>query len=190
MHLDRHDCLELGHMPDVGQGGRLDGRHVLYLVLRRQTVEGRVWIEVRVPRRPLAVTGWVPRAALGSFHRVFTRIVVDLGRLRATLYSRGRPVWTSVVGVGAPATPTPRGRFYVREKLIGYSGSFYGTAALGTSSYSSLSEWPRGGVVGIHGTDEPQLLPGRVSHGCIRVPDGPMARLAALAPLGTPILIR
>ena len=46
-----------------------------------------------------------------------------------------------------------------------------------------------GGEVGIHGTDAPQLLPGRVSHGCIRLPNDAIVRLARLMPLGTPVTI-
>jgi lipoprotein-anchoring transpeptidase ErfK/SrfK len=54
---------------------------------------------------------------------------------------------------------------------------------------SVLSDWPGGGVVGIHGTDRPDILPGRVSHGCIRVPNPAVRRLAKLMPIGTPVLI-
>ena len=46
---------------------------------------------------------------------------------------------------------------------------FFGTFALETSAYSRLTDWPGGGVVGIHGTSLPQLLGQAVSHGCIRV---------------------
>ena len=45
------------------------------------------------------------------------------------------------------------------------------------------------GVVGIHGTNEPELIPGRPSHGCIRMRDGDITRLWQLTPLGTPIEI-
>jgi len=44
--------------------------------------------------------------------------------------------------------------------------------------------------VGIHGTNEPNLIPGRPSHGCIRVRNADMARLYALTPVGTPIELR
>ena len=66
----------------------------------------------------------------------------------------------------------------------------YGPFALGTSAYApTLSEWPGGGVVGIHGTNEPQLIPGRPSHGCVRMRDADIARLWSLIGLGTPIQI-
>lgn len=168
-----------------------DGRPEIYLALRLHTdAEGENWVQVRLPMRPNGRTGWVRRDELGPLHTVLTQLRVNRGTLRATLYRRGRPVWSSRVGVGKRGTSTPAGRFYVREKLTKYASPFYGPIAFGTSAYSHLSEWPKGGVVGIHGTSEPQLIPGRVSHGCIRVPNPAMRRLAALMPLGTPVLIR
>ena len=58
-----------------------------------------------------------------------------------------------------------------------------------TSGYSKLTEWPGGGVFGIHGTPEPWLLGKRVSHGCIRVSARTARKLRRYVPLGTPILI-
>lgn len=58
--------------------------------------------------------------------------------------------------------------FYVRELLKG-DGRVNGTWAFGTSAYSTISGWPTGGVVGILGTNQPQLIPGRPSAGCVRV---------------------
>jgi hypothetical protein len=168
-----------------------DGLPEVYLALRSRTVAGRTWVKLRVPGRPNGRTGWVAREALGTLHVVRTALVVDRARLRATLYRGGKPVWRSRIGVGAPGTPTPRGRFYVRQKLRNLAGSpIYGPWAFGTSAYSVLSEWPGGGVVGIHGTNQPGLLPGRVSHGCVRVPNAAIARLTRLMPVGTPVRIR
>jgi lipoprotein-anchoring transpeptidase ErfK/SrfK len=45
-------------------------------------------------------------------------------------------------------------------------------------------------VIGIHGTNQPWLIPGRPSHGCIRVPNAAIRRLARRMPIGTPIRIR
>ena len=77
----------------------------------------------------------------------------------------------------------------MRERLRG-SGGVYGPWAFGTSAYSRLSDWPGGGVIGIHGTNEPWLVPGRPSHGCIRLRNADMERLYAQTPLGTPVVIR
>jgi lipoprotein-anchoring transpeptidase ErfK/SrfK len=100
-------------------------------------------------------------------------------------------VFHARVGVGKPSSPTPRGEFYVREVIRGFGDPFFGPVAFGISGRSAvLTDWPGGGVVGIHGTSLPQLLPGRVSHGCIRLRNPDILRLARLMPLGTPVTIR
>ena len=168
-----------------------DGLPEVYLALRSRLVDDAEWIEIRLPGRPNGRTGWVPRHALGPLREVTTALVVDRAALRATLLKAGRPIWRSHIGVGAPGTPTPKGRFYIRQKLRNLGGSaIYGPWAFGTSAYSVLSDWPGGGVVGIHGTNQPALLPGRVSHGCVRVPNAAIRRLARLMPVGTPVRIR
>jgi lipoprotein-anchoring transpeptidase ErfK/SrfK len=66
----------------------------------------------------------------------------------------------------------------------------YGPNIFFTTAYSSLPDWPGGGIVGIHGTNQPGLVPGRPSHGCIRLRNSDIKRLARLMPVGTPLLIR
>jgi lipoprotein-anchoring transpeptidase ErfK/SrfK len=168
-----------------------DGFPEVYIALASQTDQyGTEWVEIRVPMRPNGKVGWVPRDALGGFHTVHTQLVVDRHKLRATLYYNGRRVWRSPVGVGRPGMPTPAGRFYIRERIRALQGgTIYGPYAFGTSDYSTLSDWPGGGVVGIHGTNEPQLIPGRPSHGCIRLPNRKVTQLWHLMPIGTPVLV-
>jgi hypothetical protein len=169
-----------------------DGLPEVYLLLRSWTdAIGRRWLQVRAPMRPEARTGWVDAAALGRSSLVRTQLVVDRRRLRATLYRAGRRVWRSRVGVGKAGTPTPAGRFWIRERLRAKnSRGPYGPWAFGTSAYSRLSDWPGGGVIGVHGTNQPELIPGRPSHGCIRVPNRAIRRLARMMPIGTPVWIR
>jgi lipoprotein-anchoring transpeptidase ErfK/SrfK len=158
---------------------------------RGRSVRGARWVRVLLPVLPNNTRGWVPRAALGGYVAVDTRLVVSLERLRATLYKRGVPIFSTIVGVGVPGAPTPRGEFYVRNELTRFRNPFYGPVAFGTSARSAvLTDWPLGGYIGIHGTNEPQLLPGRVSHGCIRMPNASILRLAKLMPIGTPLTIR
>lgn len=152
---------------------------------------GLVWLRIRIPMRPNGRVGWVRSEALSRLYVVRTRLVVDRAARRATLFKSGTPIWQAPVGIGKPGTPTPRGVFWVRERLKGLGdGGTYGPWAFGTSAYASLSDWPRGGVVGIHGTNEPGLIPGRPSHGCIRVRNDKIRRLARLMPVGTPIEVR
>jgi hypothetical protein len=168
-----------------------DGPLEVYPVLEsRLDGTGRTWLRVRVPMRPNGRTGWVRRQALGPLYAVRTKLRVNRRTLRATLYRDGRRIWSSRIGVGAPSTPTPAGRFWVRTRIRALSaGTVYGPYAFGTGAYSVLSDWPGGGVIGIHGTDQPQLIPGRPSHGCVRVPNRNIRRLARLMPIGTPVQI-
>ena len=147
---------------------------------------GSLWI----PIRGAGVTGWVPRDALGGYESVDTRLRVDTRALTATLLSAGRIVFHAQIGVGTDAAPTPTGRFYIRNKLTRYRSAAYGPIAFGTSARSETqTDWPAGGFVGIHGTDRPELLPGRVSHGCIRMRNDDIETLARLMPIGTPVTI-
>lgn len=167
-----------------------DGLPEPYPVLRSRRRGDRVWIQVRVPGRPNGRKGWVPRYALSEFRVVRHRLTIDLGSHRAVLRERGRRVWSSPIGHGKPSTPTPIGRFIVRERLRALGG-IYGPWAFGTSAYAAgLTDWPGGGVIGIHGTNQPSLIPGRPSNGCIRVPNDRISRLARLMPVGTPVRIR
>lgn len=167
-----------------------DGPPEVYLALESyDTAADGSWVKVRLPARPNGQTGWVPREALGRLHRTALALTIDRRSLRATLRRSGRTVWRARVGVGKAATPTPAGRFYVRERLVPKPGTIYGALAFGTSAYASVSDWPGGGVVGIHGTDQPELIPGRPSHGCVRIRAADLRRLDRLLRIGTPVRI-
>ena len=164
--------------------------NIVAVLARATAADGGVWVKARLPVLPNGTTGWVPRSALGGYATVTTRLVVDRRRLNATLLRDGRRVLRVPIGVGMPATPTPAGEFYVRNRLIRFRSPFYGPVAFGTSARSAtVTDWPGGGFVGIHGTDQPELLPGRVSHGCIRMRNTDVRRLARLMPIGTPVSI-
>ena len=167
-----------------------DGFPEVYVLLRSRAYNRTSrWIEVRLPGRPNGRTGWVPERALGTPQVSRWALRIDRARLRATLYRRGRPIWTAAVGVGAAASPTPAGRYWIRELIRAPKGTIYGPYAFGTSAYSDLSDWPGGGVVGIHGTNEPWLVPGRPSHGCVRMHNADIVFLASRLPVGSPVVI-
>src|SRR3954465_15505830 len=163
----------------------------VYLVLASYDAgPGDRWLRVRLPMRPNGRVGWVRRSALGNLHTAHTFFEVDRHQLRARLFRRGKLIWRAGVGIGRPGAETPRGHFWIREKFrVRASGTIYGPFAFGTAAYSRLSDWPRGGVVGVHGTNEPGLIPGRPSHGCIRVRNAKIRRLWRLMPVGTPVRI-
>jgi L,D-transpeptidase catalytic domain len=163
---------------------------LLVLDMRRDRAH-RLWVHVRLPILPNGTIGWVPRAALGGYRFVRTRLVINLHSLEAILYRGRRVVFHAPVGVGARGTATPVGDFYVRDRLTRYASPFYGPVAFGTSARSPvLTDWPAGGYIGIHGTNHPELIPGRISHGCIRLRNPDIRRLATLMPVGTPIAVR
>ncbi len=168
-----------------------EGTDNLVLTLDGRRTRRGVWIRIRLPILPANRTGWVPRKTLSDWKEVRTHLIVDRRRLAATLYRRGRVVFRAPVGVGQSHWPTPRGEFYIRNQLFGFGNAVYGPIAFGTSARSAvLTDWPGGGFIGIHGTNEPGIIPGHVSHGCIRLKNGHILRLAKLMPVGTPLTVR
>jgi lipoprotein-anchoring transpeptidase ErfK/SrfK len=163
----------------------------LQIVLALSEANGRNggrWVKLSLPGRPNGRRGWVPRSAV-VLHRVLRRIVIhrDTRRLEVIRISDGKVLFRAPVAIGRPGAQTPLGRnFYVDERFVP-TDPFYGSFALETSAYARLSDWPGGGVVGIHGTNEPQLIGRAVSHGCVRMFNRNIVRLRTLAPLGTPI---
>jgi L,D-transpeptidase catalytic domain len=169
-----------------------DGFPDTYLLLSRLTdARGRVWVRIRIPGRPNGRTGWVTRDALGELHVTHWMIVISLGGRRLRAYNKGRLRFTAPVGVGKPSTPTPTGHFWIRELFrITDRSNLYYPYAIGTSAYSTLTDWPGGGVVGIHGDlGQPQLVPGAPSHGCVRMHAADVSWLAQRVQLGTPVHI-
>jgi hypothetical protein len=170
-----------------------DGFPEVYLLLSSLTdAHGQVWVDIRVPGRPNGRTGWVPRSALAEFNVTHWLIDIRLRTRRLTVYYRGKLRFSAPVGVGKPSTPTPTGHFWIRERIkLSSPSNPYWPYALGTSGYSEqLTEWPGGGVVGIHGAfGAPQLIPGDPSHGCVRMHDADIAWLGPRVQIGTPVHI-
>ncbi len=167
-----------------------DGFSEVYPLLSSYTdAEGNEWVKLRIPGRPNGRTGWVSRELLGAFHHTRWLIVVNLHQRRLTAYFDGHLRMAAPVGVGKPSTPTPSGHFWIRERFeVTDRSNPYWPYALGTSDYSTLTEWPGGGVVGIHGDfGEPQAIPGDPSHGCVRMRDSDIAWLGPRVTLGTPV---
>ena len=166
------------------------GTSEVVLVLGSTSGPGGHWSSVRYPGLGPR-TGWVPARALGPATSVNTLLVVDRRRTRVRLFKAGRPVFRAPVGVGARQSPTPAGRYYVRERLVpAASDSIYGVLAFGLSAYSRFrTDWPGGGQVGLHGTNEPDLIPGHISNGCIRLRNRDVLRLDRLMAIGTPVRI-
>lgn len=151
--------------------------------------DGTFWYRISVPMRPNGTYGWIPATSV-SLSPTTSEIVIDVSARTIDVYRYRKHAWHGRVAVGAPGRETPLGHYYVAARFVPYHDPFLGVFALETSAYSKLTEWPGGGVVGIHGTNLPQLLGKAVSHGCVRVSNQTAAALERLAPLGTPIWIR
>jgi lipoprotein-anchoring transpeptidase ErfK/SrfK len=147
--------------------------------------------EVALPIRPNGRTAWV-RAADVRLSRVDYRVDVDLTRHRVTVRRGDRVVVRSAAGVGRSLTPTPSGTYYVTALLKQPDPTgIYGPYAFALSGHSTvLDEFAGGnGRIGLHGTNNPSGIGSDVSHGCIRVPNAVIRRLARMLPLGTPVRI-
>ena len=167
-----------------------EGTSTIVPALRRTARAGNLWVEIGLPVLPNGTTGWVRRSALGGYEFLNTRLDVSLRTRTITLSRAGKRVFTAPIGVGQAKWPTPKGTFLIRNKLTRYASPTYGPLAFGTSARSAvLTDWPAGGFIGIHGTDRPGLIPGRISHGCVRLRNADITRLARLMPLGTPVTI-
>jgi lipoprotein-anchoring transpeptidase ErfK/SrfK len=169
---------------------RFHGRRIPLTFLVRSRRPG--WLEVDLPTRPNHATGWV-RPADVRLTRTRMRIVVHLGAHRLELRDGRRSVLRTRIAVGKALSPTPHGRYFVTDLVRPPDpAGFYGPYALGLSAHSSVYTSFEGGdgQVGIHGTNRPGAIGSDVSHGCIRVDNRAVTRLAARVPLGTPVDIR
>lgn len=149
------------------------------------------WLKVMLPVRPNGSTGWI-RAEDGDVLGLPYRIDVSRGQHEVRLYKLDELVQTYPVGIGTQDTPTPGGTFYLKELLspTNQDGA-YGPYAYGLSGFSdALSSFAGGeGVIGLHGTNQPDSIGSDVSSGCIRMRNEDITALAELLPLGTPVRI-
>jgi lipoprotein-anchoring transpeptidase ErfK/SrfK len=166
------------------------GAQQVFPILRDRFRDGRLWHEVMLPVRPNGTTGWIPANAV-TLRRTDYRIEVDLEAFRLRLFERCDELATYRIGVGTEDTPTPRGTFFLNSLLEPpQPGTVYGAFAFGLSAYSEvITDWEGGGIVGLHGTNDPSSLGGPVSHGCIRMENRAIRFLARTVPLGTPVAI-
>jgi len=145
------------------------------------------WYRITVPGRPNGRSGWV-RAAAVEVRPVQKRLVIDRSARRFEFWQGNRLLRSGKVAVGKTGAATPTGLFYVQSKFVP-NAPILGAFAFETSAYSQLTDWPGGGVVGVHGTPWPWLLGQAVSHGCIRLSNDDVLWLRSRMPVGTPIKI-
>lgn len=156
-------------------------------VATRKGNDGRMWVKLQLQLRPNGTFGWIPASAV-QLRPTHNKIVVHRGLRTIDIYSGGSHVGHAAVAIGAPGRETPIGNYYVTARFVP-DDPFLGVFAVETSAYSKLTEWPGGGLVGIHGTSAPQLIGQAVSHGCVRVTNATAMLLKRWALVGTPVSI-
>jgi lipoprotein-anchoring transpeptidase ErfK/SrfK len=148
------------------------------------------WYRVLLPLRPNGTLGFVRSRDVRLSETPYA-IYVDERHLELTLWSGCTRSMTFDIGLGKDATPTPRGRYYIASLLKPPSpDTVYGVYAYGLSAYSdAIRDWAGGGIIGIHGTNDPSSIGHRKSHGCIRMRNRDISTLVPILPLGTPVII-
>ena len=153
--------------------------------------QGRDWYQIRLPIRPNGSTGWV-RATEVTTATVMYSMSIDLSDHRLDLYEAGQLKNSYPVGVGTGDNPTPPGEYYITIKMKPTNpNSVYGVLAMGVSGFSEkLTDWPEGGQLGIHGTNDPSSVGRDVSHGCIRLQNEDILDLSPYVAYGTPVSVQ
>jgi hypothetical protein len=160
------------------------------LVDEVRDVGGVPWYRIWLPGPPNERRGWA-RDGQMAFYSTASKIVIDLSRRKLMVYRRGELLRTFPVAVGRPGLETPTGHFYITQKLRPPDpNGVYGVLQLGTSAFQpKLNGWPDGGLVAIHGTNEPYLIGKAISHGCVRMTNAAVAEVSRLVPTGSPVFI-
>ena len=162
------------------------GRHV-FLVLAQEGTS----FKVQLPMRPNGRIGYVKAADVTLYQHDYA-LKVDLSEHTLVVYKAGKEIQRDTVAVGQSKYPTPTGSFFLRELAKpGNPRGSYGPWAFGLSAYSNvLQKFGRGdGQIGIHGTNQPGALGTNASHGCIRMRNASITKLAQTLPQGVPIEI-
>lgn len=149
------------------------------------------WLQVELPIRPNGSHGWISPADVTLSYTSY-QVQVRLAARTLTVTEDGRAVLTTSVAVGAPRTPTPAGRTYLWELIRPDDPTgAYGPYIFGLAWFSDAYSVFNGGdaQIGIHGQDEPWSIGQAASHGCVRLPNSLIAKLAGTLPLGTPVTI-
>lgn len=150
---------------------------------------GATWLRVDLAQRPNGSTGWI-KASSVTQTRLEYALRVSTAANTLSLYKGSQLVETIPAATGTGGTPTPHGSFFLVE-LLKPTNAGYGPYAFGLSAFSDvLSSYGGGpGQIGLHGTDDAGSIGHAASHGCIRLSNANITKLAQLLPLGTPITI-
>jgi hypothetical protein len=169
----------------VGARGPLGGPVVFGVA----AVRGR-WVEVTAEALPNGHHGWARFGRDVAVQPVRWALHASLSRRELYVTRDGRLVRRIPVGIGAPDSPTPTGRFAIAEKATGPFGPAYGCCILALTARQP--HLPPGWnthvkyYVAIHaGSGQGSA----VSAGCLHATEADVRYLMRTVPLGTPIQI-
>jgi lipoprotein-anchoring transpeptidase ErfK/SrfK len=150
------------------------------------------WLHVYLPTRPNDATGWIKASDVSVSQPLQDQIKVNVADHKVTWLHNGVVQLEVPAAVGTGDTPTPTGTFYYTDPLdlANQPDTGYGVFAIGLSGHSNVLQTFAGGdgQIAIHGTDDEGTIGQSVSHGCVRVSNDAILKLAKL-PLGTPVVI-
>jgi lipoprotein-anchoring transpeptidase ErfK/SrfK len=152
-------------------------------------VRGR-WVDVTAEALPNGHFGWAEFGRDVAVHPIQWTLRASLSRRELYVRRDGRIVRTIRVGIGAPGSPTPIGRFAVAEKLTGPFGPAFGPRILALTARQPRlpAGWNRSITyyVAIHaGSGQGSA----VSAGCLHATEADVRYLMRTVPLGTPVEI-
>jgi lipoprotein-anchoring transpeptidase ErfK/SrfK len=161
----------------------LIGQETPFLVVASQPG----WYQAYLPVKPNDTEGWL-QASQVMITSVNDFILADLSTFSLKHYVSGKLVSSYSIAVGEPNTPTPTGNFYVWA-IQTNPGPPYTPVIFALSAFSTtLTNWPDGGIVGIHGWADTSVEGKAASNGCMRMkPGDAMDLLNSQLPLGTPV---
>jgi hypothetical protein len=170
----------------VGPRGAIGGSP---LVLGVVGVRGS-WVEVTAEALPNGHYGWVRFGRDVAVHPIQWTLRASLSRRELYVQRDHRVVRTIRVGIGAPSSPTPVGRFAVAEKLTGPFGPALGSRILVLTARQP--QLPLGWNRSITYYAAIHAGSGRgaaVSAGCLHATEADVQYLMRTVPLGTPVQI-
>lgn len=161
--------------------------------------------EITVPDvLPFRIEEMVPTAAIQENEELRGRSIrINLADRSLTVTAEEKTLATFPIAVGSPSLPTPKGKWKIYGIcLLPTYRLDPGVLSRGvrTTNFKMLPPGPNNPVgvvwcglnkpgIGIHGTNNPDSIGNAVSHGCIRVANWDVARLATLVNPGTEVLI-
>jgi lipoprotein-anchoring transpeptidase ErfK/SrfK len=167
-----------------------DGTRGVLLAFDATVTKVPGWLYVVYGARSNKATGWVK---LKDAQGIKNKYAIEISRRYhklAVVKSDGTCFGVFPVAVGAPASPTPAGLFFVNDKIKAPNAA-YGHVLLGTSAASPtyVKFDNLDAAIGIHGTNEPASVGKSVSHGCIRLRIADSDKINPRINSGTPIVI-